>query len=124
MERSAASLDWRARQAARSGDDAAARWRFARSVARVHAVDAIVAEYATSYCGLPARRREIAPMQSAVQLPGVTWSIDKEVVVEFLYYGDGPGRLIVYEIALVKPLKRGVRSRHVRLEHAGSSVRV
>ena len=66
------------------------------------AVDGIVAEFATSWCGRPFRRREVAPMESAVQLPGVTWTIEGDVIVEFLVADRGPGRLIVYEIALLQ----------------------
>ena len=107
----------RALRATRAAEDQAASWRFTRAVARVRAVDAILADYATSYCGRPVRRREVAPMQSAVELPGVTWSISGEVMVEFLPGESGPGRLIVSEIALLRPLKKQLRSRHFTIEY-------
>ena len=108
---------YRERHAARRAEDEAALWRFHRAVARVASVDSILAEYATSYCGLPVRRRDVAPLQSAVEVPGVTWSIDGEVMVEFLPDEHGPGRLIVREIALLSSLKKQLRSRHVRIEY-------
>ena len=89
---------YRERHAARLAEDGAALWRFRRAVSRVAAVDSILAEYATSYCGLPVRRREVMPLQSAVEVPGVTWTIDGEVMVEFLPGDSGPGRLVVREI--------------------------
>ena len=108
---------YRERQAARLAEDGAALWRFRRAVSRVAAVDAILADYATSYCGLPVRRREVMPLQSAVEVPGVTWTIDGEVMVEFLPGDSGPGRLVVHEIALVSSVKKQLRSRHVRIEY-------
>lgn len=80
-------------------------------------LDSILADYATSYCGLAVRRREVAPLQSAVEVPGVTWTIDGEVMVEFLPGERGPGRLIVREIALMSSVKKQLRSRHVRVEY-------
>ncbi len=56
-------------------------------------------------------------MGSAVELPGIRWSIDDELMVEFLYRDRGPGRLIVYEIALLDVIKRQLRSRHITIEH-------
>jgi len=108
---------WRARRAAREAQDRAAAWRFARATARVRAVDAVLAEYATSFCGRPVRRVEAAPLQSAVQVPGISWSIDGDVMVEFLYEDTGPSRLIIREIALRKPLRKQLRSKHVTIEH-------
>jgi hypothetical protein len=107
-----------ARRAARDAEDRSARWRFARAVARVHVVDDVLAEYATSYCGRPFRRRDVGPMESAVQLPSVTWSIEDDVMVEFLPGDNGPGRLVVHEIALLEPLRQVLRTRHVAIEYA------
>lgn len=55
-------------------------------------------------------------MQSAVDHPGVTWSIDGDVMVELLHSEAGPDRLIVHEVALLRPLKKWLRSRHVTIE--------
>ena len=108
-----------ARRAQREAGDRAAAWRFDRAVARVGVVDAILADYATSYCGRPLRRREIAPLESAVEVPGVTWSIEEDVMVEYLHTDDGPGRLIVHEFALLAVIKKQLRSRHVTIEYRG-----
>ena len=108
---------WKARYLARQEDDRRARWRFERAVARVAAVDEIVAEYATSYCGRPFRRRDTPPLASAVDLPGVTWTIEGDVVVELLYAEHGPSRLLVHDIGLLRPVRRAIRSRHVTVAH-------
>ena len=108
--------DWRARRALRRSQDDATLWRFNRAVARVHVVDAIVAGYATSYWGRPVRRRVVQPLASAVEVAGVRWSIEDEVVVEFLPTDGGPDRLVVYELALVAPIKKQLRTRHVSIE--------
>jgi hypothetical protein len=115
----ASSRTWRERRLAREAEDAALLWRFRRRIARVASVDAILADYATAYCGRPVRRRDVVPLQSAIELPGVTWSIDHEVMVEFLPGARGPGRLVVHDIALLKPIQRTLRSRHVRIEYPG-----
>jgi len=112
---------WRARRVAREAQDRAAAWRFARAVARVREVDDVLAEFATSICGRPVRRVEAAPMRSAVQSPGVVWSIDGDVMVEFLYEERGPSRLVVHEIALLRPLRKQLRSGHVTVEHRGAA---
>jgi len=107
----------RARSAQRDAEDASAAWRFSRAVERVRVVDAILADYATSYCGRPVRRREVKPMESAVELPGITWSIEGDVMVEFLPGDRGPGRLIVHEIAILSLVKKQLRSRHLTIEY-------
>jgi hypothetical protein len=112
---------WRARRAAREAHDRAASWRFARATARVRVVDGVLADYATSFCGRPVRRSEAAPMQSSVQLPGITWSIDGDLMVEFLYEDTGPSRLVIHEIALLRPLRKQLRSKHVTIEHGPSA---
>jgi hypothetical protein len=99
--------------------DRAARWRFDRAIARLEPVDALLADYATAYCGRPVRRRDVGPMESAVELPGVTWSIEGDVMVEFLHNDEGPGRLIVHEFALLAVIKKQLRSRHVSIEYRG-----
>jgi hypothetical protein len=108
---------------ARIAEDRAARWRFRRVVARVDAVDAVIAEFATSYCGRPFRRRDVGPLESAVDLPGVTWTVEGEVIVELLYADRGPSRLLVHEIALVRPLRKLLRSRHLTVEYVPLVVR-
>jgi hypothetical protein len=92
-------------------------WRFRRAVQRVAVVDDVLADYATNWCRRPLRRREVLPLTSAVELPGVTWSIDGDVMVEFFPDDRGPGRLIVREIALTRLLRKRLRSRHVTIEY-------
>jgi hypothetical protein len=92
--------------------DRGSAWRFTRSVARVQPVDAVLADYATNVCGLPVRRRENPPPR-----PGVTWSIDDAVMVEFVHAEEGPGRLLVHELSLLAPLRKKLRSRHLMIEY-------
>jgi hypothetical protein len=89
-------------------------------VARTRQVDDVVAEHATTYCGRPHRRKEVRPFESAVELPGVTWSVDGALLVELLTLpGEGgPARLVVHEIGLFAPLRKLLRTRHLRIEHA------
>jgi hypothetical protein len=76
-------------------------------------VDLILADYATNVCGLPVRRRE-----SHGARPGVTWSIDGEPMVELVVEDDGPDRLVVHEVSLLGPVRRALRTRHLRIEYA------
>ena len=108
---------WRTRLAQRKAADRASEWRFGRAIARVAVVDDVVAEHATAWCGRPYRRREVRPLESAVDLPGVTWSIDGDVVVELLYADRGAHRLVVHDVALLAPVRKVLRSRHVTIEH-------
>jgi hypothetical protein len=113
------AADVRARRAARAAHDEQARWRFRRAVARTRVVDEIVADFATSWCGRPVRRPEGGPLESAVQLPGVRWTLEGDVMVELLYDEGRPSRLVVHEIALLQPLRKALRTRHVTVEHVG-----
>ena len=87
-------------------------WRFARAVARVRPVEGILAEYATTVCGLPVRRNETHGVR-----PGVTWSIDGDVMVELVPTDDGPDRLLVHELSLLGPVRKALRTRHLRIEY-------
>ena len=88
-------------------------WRYQRAVARVEvAVEEIVAELTRpSYEGRPVQRREILPPRP---LPGIVWSIDGELVVEFVYRDSVPDQLLVHDIALLHTLKR-------RFQHTDTS---
>ena len=94
---------------------AADRWRWERAVDRVAVVDEVLADYAT-FVGRAYRRVEVPPLESAVGVTGVTWSIDGDVLVEYLVEGAG-GRLLVHDVALLQPLRRVLRTRHVRIAH-------
>jgi hypothetical protein len=91
-------------------------WVFERAVARVEAVvDEVVADYATSYVGRAVQRRDVLPPRP---LPGITWSIDGDLVVEFVHRESGPDQLFVHEIALLDIVKRRLRTRHLQIEYA------
>jgi hypothetical protein len=89
-------------------------WLFERAVRRVDAVDAVVADYATSICGRAAHRREVPPDGLDA---GVTWSIDGDVVVCFTPSQHGRSVVTVHEIALLQPLRKQLRSRHLAVEY-------
>jgi hypothetical protein len=94
-------------------------WRFERAVARVEAtVEEIVADFATTYVGRPVQRHDVRPPRP---LPGITWVIDGEVVVEFLHRESDPDQLLVHEIALFDILKRRFRTRHVEVAYVSAA---
>ena len=92
-------------------------WLFRRALRRVAAVDRVVADYATSICGRPARRRELRPDRADGDLGSVTWSIDHEVVVEFTAAAGGRDRVVVYDVGLLGPLRRCLRNRRLVVDH-------
>jgi hypothetical protein len=102
-------------------------WHFARAVARVRPVEAILADYATTVCGLPVRRTERRGENGERGQdgerrgrPGVTWSIDGDVMVELVVSDDGPDHLLVRELSLLGPLRKALRTRHLRIEYGSS----
>jgi hypothetical protein len=99
--------------------DEAAVWRFRRALARVEpAVERLLADYATAYWQRPLRR-DVVPGADADGAPaGVTWTIDREPVVDFVYEGEGRATLRVHDYALVAPIRRAVRSGHIRVEYS------
>ena len=104
------AFGWREQKAVRAAEDRAHAWRFDRARGRVRVVDSIVADYATSYCGRPVRRRDVAPQESAVLVAGVTWSVDGDVFVELILDERGPSRLLVYEVGLLRPIRKALRT--------------
>jgi len=60
-------------------------------------------------------------MESAIDVPGITWSIGGDVMVEYLYNDRGPSRVLVHELALFDEIKRNLRSRHVTIERRSRS---
>ena len=52
-----------------------------------------------------------------MDLPGVTWSIEGEVMVEYLYSATGPGCLVVRELALLDEIRSKLRTGHVTIEY-------
>jgi hypothetical protein len=90
-------------------------WRYQRAVARVEAVvEPIVADYATSYVGRAVQRSEIRPPRP---LPGVAWSIDGELIVEFVHRTGARDQLFVHDVALVDLLRKRLRTRYVDVTH-------
>jgi len=90
-------------------------WVFQRALARVeHVVEEIVADFATAYVGRPVQRLDVLPPRP---LPGVMWSIDGDLVVEFVHRPSAVDELFVHEVALLDVLKRRFRTRHVRVAH-------
>ena len=86
-------------------------WRCQRALARIdRQVDAIVAEHASSYWQRGAARHE--------DWPSVRWTIDNEVVLELCVAVSGPAELVVHDFSLIDPLRRAVRTRHVRIRYA------
>jgi hypothetical protein len=81
------------------------------AIAKVEAaIDGIVADYVTTYALLPVQRRELED-------GAVTWSSDKEVLVELSSGDRQPARVVVREIGLLQPLKKQLRSRRVTIEY-------
>jgi len=98
----------------RGADEAV--WRYERAVARVEAtVDQVVADHATVYVGRPAERHVVRPPRP---LPGLTWSIDKELVVEFVHRPEARDQRFVHDVAILRALKKRIRSRHVDIVYA------
>ena len=93
-------------------------WRFERALARVdRTVEAIVVEHATSYWGRPVRRREVG-LELVGRERRVMWWIENEPVLEFRFIEQGPATLVVHDFSLFDPLKRALRTRHVRVRYA------
>jgi hypothetical protein len=87
------------------------RDQFRRAADRVvPVVDAALAEFVTIYNLRPATRDD-AP-------PRVVWSIEDEPIVEFVHRDTGTSEVVVHDIGLLGTLKKQLRSRRVRVEHA------
>jgi hypothetical protein len=94
-----------------SGSDPRMAWRFRRAVARVEpAVTGILAEHATSYWQRALSRRESDDT--------ILWTIDGQRVLEFRFAPRGPSSLVVHDFSLFDPLRKAIRTRHVRLRFA------
>jgi hypothetical protein len=94
-------------------------WRYRRAVARVEeVVEEVVADFAVSYVGRPVQRRDIVPPRP---LPGVTWSIDGDLVVEFVYRDSERDQLLVHDIAVLDVLRKRLRTRHVEVTHVATT---
>ena len=101
----------------RDPDDAG--WRFDRAVARVEpAIDEVVAEHATNLVGRPVRRHTVRPPRP---LPGISWSIDDEVVVEYVHRPARRDQVLVHDVALLEALRKRLRSGHVEVAYVSTT---
>jgi hypothetical protein len=93
-------------------------WRCRRALARVEPqVEAIVAEHATSFWQRGARRHERWPGLGETE-GRVRWTIDNELVLELRVAPRGASELVVHDFSLVHPLRKALRTRHVRIRYA------
>ena len=93
-------------------------WRCQRALARIdRQVDGIVAEHATSYWQRGAARHEDWPSADGSE-GRVRWTIGNEVVLELRVAARGAAELIVHDFSLIDPLRRTLRTRHVRIRYA------
>lgn len=77
------------------------------------ATTAILAKHAASYWQRGLSRREIGDST-------VVWAIDGEPVLEFRFAPRGPSSLVVHDFSLYDPLRKAIRTRHVRLRFAAA----
>jgi hypothetical protein len=93
-------------------------WRCQRALARIEpSVEAIVAEHATSFWQRGARRYAVWPGLDR-QDGRVRWVIDNELVLELRVAARGAAELVVHDFSLIDPLRKGLRTRHVRIRYA------
>ena len=78
-------------------------------------MEPLLADYATNVCGHPVRRHDTHGHR-----PSVIWSIDGDPMVELLIAPDGPDRLLVHDVALLAPIRKTLRTRHLVIEYAGA----
>ena len=92
-----------------------AGWRFERALARIEpTVETLLADHATSYWGRPVRRHQHTAGPDSPD-GRVVWTIDDETVLELRVAERGPATLVVHDVSLFSPLRRALRTRHVRL---------
>jgi hypothetical protein len=93
-------------------------WRLERALARIEpTVETLLAEHATSYWGRPVRRHQVVAEPDSADRR-VVWTIDNETVLEVRVAESGPAMLVVHDVSLFSPLRRALRTRHVRLLRA------
>ena len=93
-------------------------WRCQRALARLERpVEAIIAEHATCFWQRGARRYERWP---GLDQPDarVWWVIDHELVLELRVAVRGAAELVVHDFSLIEPLRKSLRTRHVRIRQA------
>jgi hypothetical protein len=93
------------------------RWCFERSLARVEpAIESILAEHASTYWCRGLRRHEIE--RAGTEDVRLMWTIDGEPVLEFLFELGRASTLVVHDFGVYPPLRKAIRSRHVRIRFA------
>ena len=100
-------------------DRSATGWRFARAVDRIDpAITAVLVEHATGYWQRPLTRHVVLGQRGDDRR--VVWSIDGVLMLEFRFAEHGPSDLVVHEFSLFGPLRKTIRTGHVRLRFATS----
>lgn len=75
------------------------------------AIDAVVAEFVSTF--------ELRPARRVATADGARWSTDGEPIVELVVGERGKSRVIVHDINLLRPLRTRLRTRRVQVEHIG-----
>lgn len=87
-------------------------------VARIEpAIDAVLAEHATSYWGGPLARHVVEPSSRCPTLR-LLWTIESEPVAELLVAERRPVTLVVHDFSVFTPLRASIRSRHIHVRFA------
>ena len=93
-------------------------WQFDRALARIEPiVEPILVEHATGYWMRPLRRVVLGP-RAGEPAPRAVWTIDDEPVLELRTAERGPSTLIVHDFSVFTPVRRAIRTRHVRVRLA------
>jgi hypothetical protein len=98
----------------REGQVAALAWRFDRVLRVVEPiVDELLATYVSSFSLRPVR----ASAHAGEGCLGRRWSVDGDVLIELVFDGRVPAELVVHDVALMRPLRKRLRTRRIRIEH-------
>jgi hypothetical protein len=81
------------------------------------ALTRILVEHATGYWCRPLVRHQVAAGVGDPR-PRVVWTIDGQTIGEFRFAERGPCDLVVHDFSLFDPLRRAIRTRHVRIRFA------
>jgi hypothetical protein len=87
------------------------RGRAEQAAAIEQRIDRIVVDYAAAYC-LRAVQRE-----QAIDDLAIAWTVDDHLMVVFRSDDRGGGDVRVHEIGLLAPLRKGLRSRRLRVTY-------
>jgi len=88
---------------------------FHRAVGRVAPhIDRVLTSFVSAY--------GLAPVQRRDEPPTVVWEAGDETLVEFVYRTSGPSDVLVHDIGLLSELRKTLRSRRLRVQHASGRV--